>query len=162
MPDNLYAIYKPIYDKYDALISPLLKAKEVKQNDQSITEDIAVFNDLVKANKGELPKSFTVGKRNWMLNPFANYDLVDIETGEIFLRNINFSTGQTEIEPNLNDPINPELKEQGLTYLVDMQDQLAEPLAELGYDIKDLLNNLAKAKTVEDYNKIQEILNKLC
>jgi hypothetical protein len=27
MPDSLYAIYRPIYDKYDALISPLLNAE---------------------------------------------------------------------------------------------------------------------------------------
>ena len=33
MPDSLYAIYRPIYDKYDALISPLLK-------DQTITGKI--------------------------------------------------------------------------------------------------------------------------
>jgi hypothetical protein len=33
MPDSLYAVYRPIYDKYDALISPLLQ-------DQTITGKI--------------------------------------------------------------------------------------------------------------------------
>jgi hypothetical protein len=40
--------------------------------------------------------------------------------------------------------------------------QLAEQLAIIGYDVKDLLNNLVKAKTVQEYNKVMEIIDKLC
>jgi hypothetical protein len=162
MPDDLYAIYKPIYDKYDALISPLLKPKEVKERIQTISEDIAVFNDLVKANKGVLPKTFMVADRKWILNGNGNYDLVDSATGDIFMKNISMETGLAEPEASQVEPLNEAVKTAGLEYLLSMQDELAEPLADLGYDIKDLMNNLAKAKTVEDYNKIQEILNKLC
>jgi len=158
----LYAIYKPIYDKYDALISPLLKPKEVKERIQTISEDIAVFNDLVKANKGVLPKTFMVADRKWILNGNGNYDLVDSATGDIFMKNISMETGLAEPEASQVEPLNEAVKTAGLEYLLSMQDELAEPLADLGYDIKDLMNNLAKAKTVEDYNKIQEILNKLC
>jgi hypothetical protein len=131
-------------------------------SDYSIADDMAEFNKLVEANKGALPKTFTVGKRNWVLNPFGNYDSVDSETGEIYIRNANMQTGILEPEAGLKDPITPELKAQGLEYLETNVDDLVEPLAELGYDIKDLMNNLANAKTFEDYNKVQEILNKLC
>jgi hypothetical protein len=130
--------------------------------DYSIADDMTEFNKLVEANKGSLPKTFTVGKRNWVRNPFGNYDSVDAETGEIYIRNANMQTGILEPEAGLKDPITPELKAQGLEYLETNIDDLVEPLAELGYDIKDLMNNLANAKTFEDYNKIQEILNKLC
>lgn len=135
---------------------------QLDTNDYSISEDMAVFNNLVEANKGALPKTFTVGKRNWILNPFGNYDSVDSETGEIYIRNANMQTGIVEMEPGLNEPISPEIKAAGLEYLEMIDDASIEKLAELGYDIKDLINNLAKAKTVEDYNKVQEILNKLC
>jgi hypothetical protein len=121
-----------------------------------------VFNDLVKANKGVLPKTFMVADRKWILNGNGNYDLVDSATGDIFMKNISMETGLAEPEASQVEPLNEAVKTAGLEYLLSMQDELAEPLADLGYDIKDLMNNLAKAKTVEDYNKIQEILNKLC
>jgi hypothetical protein len=42
MPDSLYAIYRPIYDKYDALISPLLNAES--PTDTPITGKITDVN----------------------------------------------------------------------------------------------------------------------
>jgi hypothetical protein len=43
-----------------------------------------------------------------------------------------------------------------------MKDTYAQLLADLGYDVEDILDKLAAAKTIEDYNKIKEILDKLC
>jgi putative ribosome biogenesis GTPase RsgA len=40
--------------------------------------------------------------------------------------------------------------------------KLDQLLAEKGYDVKDIISNLQAAKTQEDLNKINKILDKLC
>lgn len=65
MPDSLYAIYKSIYDKYDALISPLLKTQQVEEGVEetsdrllerknlinTINPNVFVYNDLSGTEK---------------------------------------------------------------------------------------------------------------
>lgn len=122
------------------------------------------YNKLVKEAKGQQPKQFEVGRRKWMLNIYNNYDLVDNTTGDIYMRNVNMETGQQEQEPGLNDRINPEFISFQLNQLSIMREplNLDQRLADIGYDINDIIDNLANAKTVEDYIKVKEILNKLC
>ena len=103
-------------------------------------------------------------KRLWQLYKNGNYNLVDSVTGEIYMRNVNMTTGKEEVEPELNEPLDPELKEVAINQIlfgIENQDY-EERLAKLGYDVKDILNNLAKAKTKADYNKILKIIDTLC
>tara|TARA_R110002126_G_scaffold40065_6_gene118041 strand:+ start:9600 stop:21773 length:12174 start_codon:yes stop_codon:yes gene_type:complete len=160
-----------IADLYDNLIDKLKSERQVTVQqpttpvgDDTINQDIATFNELVKANKGKLPKSFVVESRKWTLNQYGNYDLVDAITGDIYMRNVNMETGLSEEEPKQNEALDPVKKEQALKQIEDMikNQQLAEQLAIIGYDVKDLLNNLVKAKTMKEYNKIMEIIDKLC
>jgi hypothetical protein len=46
MPDALYAIYKPIYDKYNNLITPLLPASEISKENEIITGAQNVFLEI--------------------------------------------------------------------------------------------------------------------
>jgi hypothetical protein len=134
------------------------------KDERTIEEDMMMFQELVKANKGELPKSFMSGSRKWTINQYGNYDLVDATTGDIYQRNVNMETGLSEPEASQEETLDPAKKESALTKIQDMvkNQQLAEQLAIIGYDVKDLLNNLVKAKTMEEYNKVMEILDKLC
>jgi hypothetical protein len=131
----------------------------------SIQNDLAIYRATVSENNGELPKSFMVNNtRLWQLYKNGNYNLVDSVTGEIYMRNVNMTTGKEEVEPELNEPLDPELKEVAINQIlfgIENQDY-EERLAELGYDVKDILNNLAKAKTKADYNKILKIIDELC
>jgi hypothetical protein len=134
------------------------------KDERTIEQDMQMFQELVKANKGELPKSFMSGSRKWTINQYGNYDLVDATTGDIYQRNVNMETGLSEPEASQEETLDPAKKESALTKIQDMikNQQLAEQLAIIGYDVKDLLNNLVKAKTMEEYNKVMEILDKLC
>ena len=55
MPDDLYAIYKPIYDKYNGIISPLLKQLEASKPTAEEEVETATEEIIIK----ELVKSFT-------------------------------------------------------------------------------------------------------
>jgi predicted NAD-dependent protein-ADP-ribosyltransferase YbiA (DUF1768 family) len=160
-----------ITDLYDNLINNLKATQKVNsqtagpvKDESTIEQDMMMFQELVKANKGELPKSFMSGSRKWTINQYGNYDLVDAATGDIYMRNVNMETGVSEPEVSQEEALDPVKKESALAKIEDMikNQQLAEQLAIIGYDVKDLLNNLVKAKTMKEYNKIMEIIDKLC
>jgi hypothetical protein len=67
------------------------------EKSSTIATDIEVFNKLVSDNNGELPASFMVdGVRLWKIYKNGNYNLVDKDTGEIYMRNVNMETGKAE------------------------------------------------------------------
>jgi hypothetical protein len=133
-------------------------------SDSSINADIAEYQKLMEASNGVQPKSFTVGTRTWNLNKFGNYDWSDPTTKQIYMRNIDMETGQPMPEPSLSDPVNPELIQKDLEYINSIRKALELDIkfAELGYDLNDLIKRLINAKTMKDYNDVQEIFNKLC
>jgi hypothetical protein len=142
-------------------VEPVREVKQTQGSD-SIQADMNEFNKLVSDNNGELPKTFTVGIRKWILNPNGNYDLVDSNTGQIYMRNVNMETGKSMPESSLQQPVNPKVIAADIALITSMKDTYAQLLADLGYDVEDILDKLAAAKTIEDYNKIKEILDKLC
>ena len=156
---------KDVYTKTFTQPSIIVEEKTTDIEKDSIENDLAVYRKIVSENNGELPKSFMVNNtRLWQLYKNGNYNLVDSVTGEIYMRNVNMTTGKEEVEPELNEPLDPELKEVAINQIlfgIENQDY-EERLAKLGYDVKDILNNLAKAKTKADYNKILKIIDKLC
>ena len=109
-------------------------------------------------------KTFTVGTRTWTLNKFQNYDWADPTTGQIYMRNINMETGLSEEEPNMNSPVDPVLIEESLNF-IDSTKKLFDvenKLAFLGYDLNDIIKELEEAKTMGDYFKVKDKLDKLC
>jgi hypothetical protein len=80
------------------------------------------------------------------------------------MRNINMETGKQETEPGLDSPVDPVAKQAALDKIITLRAtiNIEEQLAVMGYDINDIINNLANAKTQEDFNKITKILDKLC
>jgi hypothetical protein len=133
-------------------------------SESSINTDMEEYQKLVEASNGVQPKSFTVGTRTWNLNKFGNYDWSDPTTGQIYMRNVNMETGQSIPEPGMNDPVDPELIEQSFNFIDTNRKLLAldHKFADMGYDIEDVLKQLAEAKTMEDYFKVKQILDKLC
>jgi hypothetical protein len=133
----------------------------------SIENDMKVYAYLLNERDGVQPQYFKAGpneNRVYNLNKFGNYDLIDAVTGEIYMRNINMETGKQETEPFLNSPVDPVAKQAALDKLITQRatTNIEEQLAVKGYDINDIINNLANAKTQEDFNKITKILDKLC
>jgi predicted NAD-dependent protein-ADP-ribosyltransferase YbiA (DUF1768 family) len=153
-------------EKVDSLkreIADLKKGMSIVKNN-AIEKDIEVYNTLVKESKGEQPKSFEVENRKWILNTYGNYDLVDSSNGAIFMRNVNMETGLQETEESLEKPMDKDILNSEINALLEMRIplNLDQQLADIGYDFNDILDNLAKVKTVGEYNKIKEIINKLC
>jgi hypothetical protein len=133
----------------------------------SIENDMKVYAYLLNERDGVQPQYFKAGpneNRVYNLNKFGNYDLIDAVTGEIYMRNINMETGKQETEPFLDSPVSQEVIQRELNRIITLRAEtnIEEQLAGLGYDINDIINNLANAKTQEDLNKITKILDKLC
>ena len=133
----------------------------------SLEYDMKVYDFLLTDSGGVPPTDFnsgTNGIRMYKLNKFGNYDLVDKTTGEIYVRNLNMETGKQETEPGLDTPVDPVVIQRELNRIITLRAEtnIEEQLAGLGYDINDIINNLANAKTQEDLNKITKILDKLC
>ena len=133
-------------------------------SESSINTDMEEYQKLVEVSNGVQPKSFTVGTRTWTLNKFGNYDWSDPTTGQIYMRNINMETGESISEPTMNDPVDPALIEQSLNFIDSNRKLLAldHKFADMGYDINGIIRDLIEVKTMADYFKVKEILDKLC
>jgi hypothetical protein len=143
---------------------PIAQPTETGGEKSSISDDMAEYAKLIEQNNGVQPKTFTVGTRTWTLNKFGNYDWADPTSGQIYMRNIDMETGESIPEPALNEPVNPELIQKDLEYIDSIRKALELDIkfAELGYNLNDLIKRLAGAKTMKEYNDVQEIFNKLC
>ena len=165
IPNNIV-----FHENFNKLISnqptetPIAQPTETGGEKSSISDDMAEYTKLVEQNNGVQPKTFTVGTRTWTLNKFGNYDWADPTSGQIYMRNIDMETGESIPEPALNEPVNPELIQKDLEYIDSIRKALELDIkfAELGYDLNDLIKRLASAKTMKEYNDVQEIFNKLC
>jgi hypothetical protein len=63
MPNNLYAIYKPIYDKYNKDISPLLKQIEDKKSAEKTTNkfnEVPVYSATIEEGKAKEQQLFDI------------------------------------------------------------------------------------------------------
>jgi hypothetical protein len=131
----------------------------------TIATDIEVFNKLVSDNNGELPESFMVDDvRLWKIYKNGNYNLVDKDTGAIYMRNVNMETGKAEVESELTELITDELRQTAINEFLNLLELpgMVEKFAELDHDTNDILNNLAKAKTRKEYNDVMKIIDELC
>ena len=86
---------KKIIEKIDAEIAALSNTQPptsvpIREELEGLTEAREAYKSLFIANKIP-PITFTVGVSTWKLNKNFNYDLIDQDTGEVLLKNVNKS-----------------------------------------------------------------------
>lgn len=134
--------------------------------------DIERFNLEVARNNNLLPKTFTTsstdqdafandisGKKPgseeynlWQLNPRGLYNLVDANTGEIYLRDVDLATGFQKEQVAPSTPVDEKLLKDTIKDLTDgiKEYRLDQIFALKGYDINDIIKKLEDAKTQEE------------
>ena len=139
------------------------------EKDTLITaEEIENFNRDVENRDGRLPSEYFTGiddVNKWVLNKSELYDLVDKDTGEIYLKDVNLSTGQVEKQDVPSQPVPDKERQEAIDYLNNaVKDfRIDEILAERGYDVNDIISNLASAENKEEFDKIiNKLLRLLC
>ena len=136
----------------------------IREELDGLSEAREAYKSLFIANKIP-PITFTVGVSTWKLNKNFNYDLIDQDTGEVQLKNVNMVTGMIEEDAveytiltrkQLNDYIK-DFEQKVITF------NLEDLLAVYGIDIQDVYKRLNSATTTEDLIEIEtEINRKLC
>jgi hypothetical protein len=136
----------------------------IREELEGLTKARKVYESLFIAT-GKPPITFTVGVSTWKLNKNSNYDLIDQDTGEIYLANVNMVTGIIE-----EDVVESILltKEQKNNFIKDFEQKvinykLDELLSLFNINIQDVYKKINNATTKEDLIEIEtEINNKLC
>ena len=136
----------------------------IREELEGLTKAREVYESLFIAT-GKPPITFTVGVSTWKLNKNSNYDLIDQDTGEIYLANVNMVTGIIE-----EDVVESILltKEQKNNFIKDFEQKvinykLDELLSLFNINIQDVYKKINNATTKEDLIEIEtEINNKLC
>jgi hypothetical protein len=125
--------------------------------------DVEAFNTMLEANKNMKPKEYVIGDSKYMLNSEGYYDLVDKTTSEAYIKNIDLTTGYTEIVPD--QPVNESQRKQFIKSIKDGIEnyELDEQLAYEGIDVNEILAKLEAATTqAEMIENISKILKKIC
>jgi hypothetical protein len=134
--------------------------------------DIERFNLEVARNNNLLPKTFTTssadqdafandisGKKPgseeynlWQLNPRGLYNLVDVNTGEIYLRDVDLATGFQKEQVAPSTPVDEKLLKDTIKDLTDgiKEYRLDQIFALKGYDINDIIKKLENTRTQEE------------
>ena len=84
--DTERSIYDPLY---------FMLSNKIKLLSE---DDINSFNAELESNEGKLPEEFTTNMNQnfWTLNSKNLYDLIDTETGEVYLKDVDLTTGYQE------------------------------------------------------------------
>lgn len=88
-----------------AIIALAKKKFVVESQEPQIDKNMEAFNAEV-AKLGRMPKEFIVGESKWVMNDNGLYNLVDKNTGDIFMRNMSMFTGKIVEETTLGAPVN--------------------------------------------------------
>jgi len=134
----------------------------IKKELDGLTEAREVYKSLFIAN-GKPPITFTVGVSTWKLNKNFNYDLIEQDTGEVQLKNVNMVTGMIE-----EDAVEYTIltRKQLNDYIKDFQQKvitfnLEDLLAVYSIDIQDVYKRLNSATTTEDLIEIETEINRI-
>lgn len=104
-----------------------------------------------------------IGDSKYVLNQNGFYDLVDKNTGDTYIKNVDLTTGYTEVVAD--EPVN---EKQRKDFIKSIQDGiknfgLEEQLAMEGIDVNKILANLEAATTQSEViESISKILKKIC
>jgi len=140
-----------------------------KNNETLIPQgDVDNFNNAVAMNGNIQPSEYYTGINDvhkWRLNQKNLYDLVDKDTGDIYIKNVNLSKGVQENSEPSYSPINTIERDNMIDSINEAVNdyRLDEILAEKGYDVNDIISNLEAASTQEELNDIiNKLLSKIC
>lgn len=89
-----------------AIIALAKKKFATESQEPQIDKNMEAFNAEMANNKGRMPKEFIVGESKWVMNDNGLYNLVDKNTGDIFMRNMSMFTGKIVEETTLGAPVN--------------------------------------------------------
>ena len=145
--------------------------------------DIERFNLEVARNNNLLPKTFTTssadqdaftnessGKKPgseeynlWQLNPRGLYNLVDVNTGEVYLRDVDLATGFQKEQVAPSTPVDEKLLKDTIKDLTDgiKEYRLDEIFALKGYDINDIIKKLENTRTQEELIDTRVLIKKI-
>jgi predicted kinase len=125
--------------------------------------EITEFNTYLAENNNVFPKEFNASNgRRYLLNNNNLYDLVSADGKTMYLRNINLKTGQVQsiLEPTIE--ITAGRKVQAIKDINDMIlfMSLDLKMAEDGYNIYQMMEDINNATTMSEVERIEEIIRK--
>jgi hypothetical protein len=141
--DTERSIYDPLY---------FMLSNKIKLLSE---DDINSFNAELESNEGKLPEEFTTNMNQnfWTLNSKNLYDLIDTETGEVYLKDVDLTTGYQEdsgIEVK-------EIADDGGRSFIPGPTAPTQPSTSVKVISKDY--GVVQAETNPDDTKKQEFLN---
>jgi len=140
-------------------ITPATEAEYVPD----IEKTMATYTNLINENLGVQPNSFVEQDHFWQRVGNNLYTLIDIETGEPFLRNINLRSGLEQPIPTT--PVN---KENANAEIMDIRanydnDYWQTTLGLQGYNLDQIINNLETAETQFEFDEqLADFLKIIC
>jgi hypothetical protein len=125
--------------------------------------EINEFNTYLEENNNVFPKEFNASNgRRYLLNNNNLYDLVSPDGKTMYLRNIDLRTGKVEGVPEVTIPVTEERKKQSIRDINEMIKLMSLDLlmAEDGYNIFQMMEDINNATTMNQVEKIEEIIRK--
>jgi predicted kinase len=125
--------------------------------------EINEFNTYLEENNNVFPKEFNASNgRRYLLNNNNLYDLVSPDGKTMYLRNIDLRTGKVEGVPEVTIPVTEERKKQSIRDIKEMIKLMSLDLlmAEDGYNIFQMMEDINNATTMNQVEKIEEIIRK--
>lgn len=138
-------------------ITPATTAEYVPEIDSSVR----TYNNFLVNNGGIQPQSFIEGDHVWQRVGNHVYTLIDANTGDPFLRNMNLLSG-TEVTPSLF-PVNKQNAEAEIADIRTNYDNeyWQVDLALRGYDLDLIITNLENAETQQEFDELLANFKKL-
>lgn len=106
-----------------------------------------------------MPKEFNSSNgRRYLLNPNNLYDLVSLDGKQIFISNLDLKTGKIVNIPEPTVPVNEAKKKQLLSEINQFikNFNLDLVMAEAGYNIYVMMENINNATTQTEIDKIEK------
>jgi hypothetical protein len=154
-------------------ITPAGKIQQMTTVQQRLSPEnnpvIGLFNEELARTNGVYPKEFiyesSEGTNKYVLSENNLYNLVDIDTGSIYLRNIDLTTGNIVSDILPQTPVG---KDSITKFINTLNSQIKEyridlVLANKGIDVNDIIDRAENVNSEEELNELRIIINKnLC
>jgi hypothetical protein len=146
-------------------VEPVNSVRSVSEGSISpeANPEITEFNTYLEENNGVFPKEFNSSNgRRYLLNDNNLYDLVSPDGKTMYLRNMDLRTGKVERVPEVVVPVTEERKKQSIRDIKEMINLMSLDLAmaEDGYNIFQLMEDIKNATTMSEVERIEEIIRK--
>ena len=146
-------------------VEPVNSVRNVSEGSISpeANPEITEFNTYLEENSGTFPKEFNSSNgRRYLLNDNNLYDLVSPDGKTMYLRNMDLRTGKVERVPEVVVPVTEERKKQSIRDIKEMINLMSLDLAmaEDGYNIFQLMEDIKNATTMSEVERIEEIIRK--